>query len=143
MFSVNILKVVSMQTMLNCFWLVQNVTISFSCLSRASAVEKFGCTLKSRINFNSANLFSSILAFSKRIQICLTLFRNFEKRQLMLSIIQRQPLRCIYLFSPSDVHSRTLQNKCLQRSDKLRQDILTYRYLESVVYIVQSVKFTM
>ena len=57
-----------MQKMLNSFGLVQNVTISYSCLSRANTVEKVGCTLKSRINFNSADSSSSTLAFSKRSQ---------------------------------------------------------------------------
>ena len=57
-----------MQRLLNSFGLVQNVTISSNRLSRASTVEKFGCTLKSRINFNSADSSSSTLAFSKMTQ---------------------------------------------------------------------------
>ena len=54
--------------MLNSFGLVQNVTISSSCLSRGSTVEKFGCTLKFWINLNSADSSFSTLAFSKRTQ---------------------------------------------------------------------------
>ena len=48
------------------FGLLQNVAISSSRLSRASAVEIFGCTLKSQINFDSTDSSSSTLAFSKR-----------------------------------------------------------------------------
>ena len=64
------------------FGLVQNVTISSYHLSRASTVEIFGCTLKSRINFNSADSSSSTLAFSKRTKASSNLLEEFWGRLL-------------------------------------------------------------
>ena len=66
-----------MQKLLNSFGLVQNVVISSSCFSRASTVEKFECTLKSRIDFNSADSSSSNLTFSKRTQTSSNLVEEF------------------------------------------------------------------
>ena len=68
MFPVNILKVGLTKNILSSFGLVQNVSISSNCLSRVSTVEKFECTLKSLINFNSADSSSSTLALSKKTQ---------------------------------------------------------------------------
>ena len=66
----------SIQEMPNCFGLVQNVTISSNHISRASTVQKFGCTLKSGINFNSRDSCSSTLAFPKRTKALSNLLKE-------------------------------------------------------------------
>ena len=78
MFSVNILKVGSVQKILNSFGLVGTKRdISCNCLSRASTVGKFRCTLKSWINFNSADSSSSPFAFSIRTRTSSKLVEEF------------------------------------------------------------------
>ena len=65
-----------MQEMPNSFGLVQNFTISSNHISRASTVEKFECTLKSGINFNSIDSCSSTLAFPKRTKASSNLLKE-------------------------------------------------------------------
>ena len=96
------------------------VTISSYHVSRASTVEISGCTLKSQINFNSADSSFSTFVFSKRTKASSNLLEEFWETLLNAANL----LEVVFAFYISLSPLKSLLKKSSVKSSPCKTNIL-------------------